>query len=183
SRSSRSAITAARWRAWTRATATCPWRSRPISTRCGAPSTSAWEAWSEPRVSEEGKEDGPSTRAVHGGDPRPKPGFSITAPLVLSSTYTFAKTSDLVAFMEGRAARGEEYGRYGNPTRDAVERRLAALEGAEAACLFASGMAAVTTTLLALLRRDSHLVFTSDCYRKTRQFAARVLGRLGVAYG
>jgi cystathionine gamma-synthase len=133
-------------------------------------------------VSDDPKEQGPSTRAVHGGDPRPKPSFSITAPVVLSSTYTFPKTSDLVAFMEGHTARGEEYGRYGNPTREAVERRLAALEGAEAACLFASGMAAVTTTLFALLRKDSHVVFTSDCYRKTRQFADAVLRRLGIAY-
>jgi len=133
-------------------------------------------------VSEDPKEDGPSTRAVHGGDQRPKPGFSVTPPVVLSSTYTFPKTSDLVAFMEGRTPRGQEYGRYGNPTREAVESRLAALEGAEAACLFASGMAAVTTTLLALLRRDSHVVFTSDCYRKTRQFADAVLRRLGIAF-
>ena len=133
-------------------------------------------------MSDDPKDEGPSTRAVHGGDPRPKPGFSVTAPVVLSSTYTFPQTSDLVAFMEGRSARGEEYGRYGNPTREAVERRLATLEGAEAACLFASGMAAVTTTLFALLRKDSHLVVTNDVYRKTRQFADAVLRRLGIAY-
>jgi cystathionine gamma-synthase len=133
-------------------------------------------------VSDDPKEDGPSTRAVHGGDPRPRASFSITSPVVLSSTYTFPRTSDLVAFMEGQTPRGEEYGRYGNPTREAVERRLAALEGAPAACLFASGMAAVTTTLIALLRKDSHVVFTSDCYRKTRQFADAVLRRLGIGY-
>jgi len=125
--------------------------------------------------------EGPSTRAVHGGEPRPKGDFSITPPLVLSSTFTFAKTADLVEYMEGRAARGEEYGRYGNPTRQAAEAKLAALEGAEAACLFASGMAAVTTTLLAMLRSETHVVFTDDCYRKTRQFAEAVLKKLGVA--
>jgi cystathionine gamma-synthase len=125
---------------------------------------------------------GASTRSVHGGEPRPKPHFSITPPVVLSSTYAFPTTHDLVEFMEGRADRGEEYGRYGNPTREAVEARLAALEGAEAACLFASGMAAVTTTLLALLRREAHVVFTNDCYRKTRQFADAVLRRLGIEY-
>jgi cystathionine gamma-synthase len=123
---------------------------------------------------------GPSTRAVHGGERRPRPHFSITPPLVHSSTYTFAKTRDLIEFMEGRSQRGPEYGRYGNPTREAVEAKLAALEGAEAAALFSSGMAAVTTTLLAVLRRDVHVVFTDDCYRKTRQFAAAVLGKLGI---
>jgi cystathionine gamma-synthase len=123
---------------------------------------------------------GPSTRAVHGGEPRPQPHFSITPPIVHSSTYTFPKTQDLVDFMEGRVERGEEYGRYGNPTRAAVEAKLAALEGAESAVLFSSGMAAVTTTLLALLRRDAHVVFTNDCYRKSRQFAATVLRKMGV---
>jgi len=63
-----------------------------------------------------------------------------------------------------------------------VEAKLAALEGAESALLFSSGMAAVTTTLLAMLRRDAHVVFTNDCYRKTRQFAGQVLKKFGVAY-
>lgn len=123
---------------------------------------------------------GQSTLSVHGGDPRPHPGFSITPPIVHSSTYTFPKTQDLIDFMEGRSQRNEEYGRYGNPTQHAVEARLAALEGAEAGLLFPSGMCAVTTTLLAMLRKDSHVVFTNDCYRKTRQFADTVLRRYGV---
>jgi cystathionine gamma-synthase len=126
------------------------------------------------------EEEGPSTRAVHGGEPRPKGEFSITPPLVFSSTFTFPKTRDVVEFMEGRAERGEEYGRYGNPTRRAVEAKLCALEGAEAACLFSSGMAAVTTALLAMLRSDAHVIFTDDCYRKTRQFADAVLKKMGV---
>jgi cystathionine gamma-synthase len=99
---------------------------------------------------------------------------------VHSSTYTFPKTHDLIEYMEGRADRGEEYGRYGNPTQQAVEAKLAALDSGEAALLFSSGMAAVTTTLLAMLRKDAHVVFTNDCYRKTRQFADTVLRRLGV---
>lgn len=126
-------------------------------------------------------DEGPSTRAVHGGEPRPKGEFSVTPPLVLSATFTFPKTRDLVEYMEGRAERGEEYGRYGNPTRQAVEAKLCALEGAEAACLFSSGMAAVTTTLLALLRSGAHVVLTDDCYRKTRQFAESVLKKMGIA--
>jgi cystathionine gamma-synthase len=127
------------------------------------------------------KNTGESTRAVHGGEKRPRAQFSITAPIVHSSTYTFPKTQDLVDFMDGKVERGEEYGRYGNPTQHAVEAKLAALEGAEAALLFSSGMAAVTCTLLAMLRRESHVVFTNDCYRKTRQFADTVLKKFGVA--
>lgn len=128
------------------------------------------------------KKPGPSTRAVHGGESRPRPDFSITSPIVHSSTYTFPTTKDLVDYMEGKVVRGEEYGRYGNPTRAAVEAKLAALEGAEAGVLFASGMAAVTTTLLAMIRKDAHVVFTNDCYRKTRQFAGTVLKKIGVSY-
>src|SRR5262245_52611704 len=114
---------------WRRATPTSPWSSPPSSTRSAGPSTPAWPRPPRPPVSDE--TEGPSTRAVHGGEPRPKGDFSITPPLVLSSTFTFPKTADLVEYMEGRAARGEEYGRYGNPTRQAVEGKLAALEGAE----------------------------------------------------
>jgi cystathionine gamma-synthase len=131
-------------------------------------------------MTKERKDEGPSTRAVHGGEVRPKAYFSITTPVVHSSTYTFPKTRDLIDFMEGNTQRGEEYGRYGNPTQQEVQAKLAALDGAEAALLFSSGMAAVTTTLLAMLRKDSHVVFTNDCYRKTRQFADQVLRRLGV---
>ncbi len=82
--------------------------------------------------------------------------------------------------MSGDEARTPEYGRYGNPTVAAVEAKLAALEGAGAAVLFASGMAAVTTTLLALVRSGQHVVMTSDVYRKTRLFAGGFLARFGV---
>jgi len=133
-------------------------------------------------MSDENPREGFSTRSVHGGERRPKASFSITTPLIQSSTYTFPKTQDLVDFMEGRVERGEEYGRYGNPTRQEVESRLAALEGAEAGLLFSSGMAAVTTVLLAMLRSESHVVFTNDCYRKTRQFAQTVLKKFGIGF-
>ncbi len=145
------------------------------------PSTSGSRGSGKSTMSkEEKKPSGLSTQAVHGGEVRPKAFFSITTPVVHSSTYTFPKTQDLIDFMEGKVQRSEEYGRYGNPTQHEVEAKLAALEGAEAALLFSSGMAAVTTTLLAMLRQGAHVVFTNDCYRKTRQFADTVLRRLGV---
>jgi cystathionine gamma-synthase len=103
----------------------------------------------------------------------------MTPPVVFSSTFTFTKTKDRIDHAEGRVDRGEEYGRYGNPTQSAVEAKLAALEGGEAALLFSTGMAVITTTLLAELRQGAHAIFTDDCYRKTRQFAAEVLPRLG----
>lgn len=123
---------------------------------------------------------GTSTTAVHGGEPDVRDDRSLTTPIVQSSAYPFADTAELVRYMEGEIERPHEYGRYGNPTVSAVEAKLAALEGGEAAVLMASGMAAITTTLLAMLRSGQHVVFTSDVYRKTRQFARQVLARYGV---
>src|SRR6185436_16228709 len=73
-----------------------------------------------------------------------------------------------------------EYGRYGNPTQRVAERKLAALEGAEDGLLFSSGMAAITTTLFAMLSKGTHVVITDDAYRRTRQFLLQVLRRYGV---
>lgn len=122
---------------------------------------------------------GPSTRAVHGGEPRRKLADAATEPIVQTATYTFADTAELVAYFEGRLER-EEYGRYGNPTQRVAERKLAALEGAEDGLLFASGMAAITTTLFAMLSKGAHVVVTDDAYRRTRQFLLQTLRRYGV---
>lgn len=123
---------------------------------------------------------GPSTRAVHGGEPRVRKERSITAPLVMSSTYPFDHTQELVDFMTGQIERPHEYGRYGNPTVAAAEAKLAALEGADDAVLMASGMAAITSTLWAMLRSGQHVLFTADVYRKTRVFASSMLQKFGV---
>ena len=123
---------------------------------------------------------GASTTSVHGGEPRVRVGRSITPPVVRSATYPFENTAELVAFMEGRIERPQEYGRYGNPTVTEVEARLAALEGGDGAVLMSSGMAAVTTTLMSMLRAGQHVVFTADVYRKTRLFAKTILAKFGV---
>src|SRR5580698_3385758 len=85
---------------------------------------------------------GPSTVAVHAGEQRQKTGNSITDPIFVASTYTFADTQSVIQFIEEKQPR-EEYGRYGNPSERVVERKLAALEGGEAALLFSSGMSAL----------------------------------------
>ena len=129
---------------------------------------------------------GPSTRAIHDGADRVKrTEHSITIPIVQSATYTFEDTADLTGFMHDKVWKGttngrEEYGRYGNPTVMAVEKKLAQLDGAEDAVLFASGMAALTTILLASLPTGAHLIMTDDCYRRTRQFCETWLLRLGI---
>jgi len=127
---------------------------------------------------------GQSTRAVHAGEHRPYPHNSLTPPIVQSATFTFNDTADLRNFMDQRmwgVKDGRiEYGRYGNPTIAAVEEKLAALEVGEDALLFSSGMAAITTTLLSILRAGQHIIITADAYRRTRQFCNTFLGRLGI---
>jgi len=122
---------------------------------------------------------GIATIAIHGGEARAKPHDALTTPIACTATYTFSSTAALRDHFEGRVER-EEYGRYGNPTVRTAERKLAALDGAEDCALFASGMAALTTTLLAMLKSGDHVVLTSDVYRRTRQFVGSFLARFGI---
>lgn len=121
-----------------------------------------------------------STESVHAGRNKKNDSSAVTIPIVHSAPFHFDSTAELMDFMEGRSGRIQpEYGRMGNPTTSAVEKRLAALENAERAILFSSGMAAVTTLFLALLSKGDHLVLTDDCYKKTRLFAS-FLGKYGI---
>jgi cystathionine gamma-synthase len=122
---------------------------------------------------------GDSTRAVHGGEREHQTSESVTTPIHQTSTFWFPDAETLRAYQEGRIDR-DEYGRYGNPTWRAVERKLCEFEGAEEAVLFASGMCAATTLFLALLPRGGHLIVTSDCYRRTREFIETYLRKLDV---
>ena len=132
----------------------------------------------------EPKEQGGSTRSVHSGTQRAKGYNSLVTPVVQTATFTFRDTQELIDYMErktwGDGEDREEYGRYGNPTVNAVERKLAALDGGDDAILYASGMAAVTSLLLTVLPTGAHIVMTNDCYRRTRQFCQTILKRLGI---
>ena len=120
-----------------------------------------------------------STLAVQGGEDRQKPGDSITDPIFLASTFTFADTNSVIEFIEQKLPR-EEYGRYGNPSEKVVERKLAALEGAESAILFSSGMAAIVGLLMAKLSAGDEIVFFDECYHRSRQFCREHFSRFGV---
>jgi len=123
---------------------------------------------------------GAATSSVHGGELRQQEANAITTPIYQTSTFWFKNSREVMDYQEGRTNR-EEYGRYGNPTWRAVERKLSELEGGEETVLFASGMCAATTTFLTLLGNDTHLIVTNDCYRRTRQFIDEYLGRMGVS--
>ncbi|MHB9106852.1 MAG: trans-sulfuration enzyme family protein [Armatimonadota bacterium] len=120
-----------------------------------------------------------STRAIHAGEERRRYADSITTPIIQAATYTFADTKDIEAYTKGGKERFE-YGRYGNPTEKIAMRRLADLEGAEDAVVCSSGMSAVTTTLLTLLKSGDHMVITDDAYKKTLEFCHSYIQRFGI---
>lgn len=124
------------------------------------------------------------TDAVHGGHEGPYAHNAVAPPIVQTATFAFQNTADLKQFMEGADADPDrtEYARNANPTVRAVERRVAALDGAEDALLFASGMAAITTSVLALVKAGDHVILFRDAYRKTRLFVAKTLARFGVEH-
>ena len=122
------------------------------------------------------------TLSVHAGEPRKKADDSLITPIVLTTAYPFEDTAELHRYFRGEHERGEEYGRYGNPTQRVAEAKLAALEGAAAAMLSSTGMSAIVTTLLAMVKPGMHLVITSDSYRKTRVFVREFLARFGVEH-
>jgi cystathionine beta-lyase/cystathionine gamma-synthase len=123
-------------------------------------------------------EAGLSTRAVHAGEPRVATG-PLDAPLVLSSAFAFADAETAAA-----AFRGENdahiYGRWGTPTVEALEAKVAALEGGEAAVATASGMAAISGALLTLCRAGDHVVAPRALYGETARLLRERLPRYGI---
>ena len=122
---------------------------------------------------------GLATRSVHAGEDRAHYADALTTPIVQTSTYAFKNSSEIAAFGGGEKERFE-YGRYGTPTEKVAQQRLAALEGAEDCVLFASGMSAITTTILALVHSRDHIVITDDAYKRTLEFCSQYLQRFGV---
>jgi cystathionine gamma-synthase len=131
------------------------------------------------------------TTAVHGNiqSRKANPHHALVTPILQTATYTFANTADLIDYqqsmLEGNGGGRIDYARYGNPSIKKVEQRLVALEAGDLpgqydALLFPTGMTAVTNTLLSILPTGSHVIFTDDSYRKTRQFCQTFLKRLGI---
>ena len=121
-----------------------------------------------------------STLAVHAGeDQETKPRGAVADPIFCASTYAFSDTQALIDFIVQKQPR-EEYARYGNPTEKTVERKLAILEGAEAAVLYATGMAAVSGLLLARLNAGDELLLFDELYQRTRELCENELSRFGI---
>lgn len=114
---------------------------------------------------------GPSTLAVHAGAPAARPGAPVVSPLVSSATFHNLPEPD-----------GEVlYGRYANTENHRlVGARIAALEGAEAALVVGSGMAAITLTILTFAGAGDHIVAAHSLYGGTHALLTSELPRLGI---
>ncbi len=112
-------------------------------------------------------------------DERKQAKKSLAPPIFQTATFTFDNSDDLEAFHSGETD-AFFYTRYGNPTNEAAERRLALMEGAEASLLYASGMAAVSSVFLSLLAPNARIVIPQESYRHTRDIAEGLLKRYGV---
>ncbi len=109
---------------------------------------------------------GPATRLIHEGESDLGVAVPLVTPIYETTTFLFDNAREVVAFNEGRSSK-YLYSRHGNPSITGVERKLAALNNAEAALVFASGMAAVSTTLMALLKAGDEVVCSAAIYGAT----------------
>jgi len=120
------------------------------------------------------------TIAIHSGERNKKRQHRpVTTPIEQTAAYYFDDTQQIIDFHEGKLE-GIKYGRYGCPTQHAVEEKMARLENAERALAFSSGMAAFTTTILALVKKREHIIYTDDCYRNIRRFFVEMLPHYGI---
>jgi len=118
----------------------------------------------------------PETEAVRGGTDLHRKNGPLTTPIYQTSTFEVTDCDQQV-----RATSTDMfYTRYGNPTHTVAENAIAELEGTDAALLFASGMNAITTSILALLKSGDHIVAQRDIYGGATKFLSQWLPRLGV---
>jgi cystathionine beta-lyase/cystathionine gamma-synthase len=116
------------------------------------------------------------TEAVRGAGDLSKKNGPLSTPIYQTSTFEVTDTEQQVRVTHTDMF----YTRYGNPTHTVAESAIAELEGTDAALLFASGMCAVTTTVLALLKSGDHIVSQRDIYGGVTKFFTQWLPKLGI---
>ncbi len=136
----------------------------------------------------DGKKPKPATLMMsHGYDPRLSEG-AVKPPLFLTSTYAFPNAAAGKRHFEALAGRGEQpgnpdalvYSRFNGPNQQILEERLALYEGGESALAFSSGMAAISTLLLALCRPGDVVVHSGPLYAATETVIREILAAFGV---
>jgi cystathionine beta-lyase/cystathionine gamma-synthase len=123
-----------------------------------------------------------STRAIKAASRVPDaPQPPVNVPIYATSTFEVADATELAELLEF-ARPGHSYSRYSNPTHDALERALAELEGAEAALVTASGMAAIHGVVLSILRSGDEILIPHAVYGGTIALARSILERSGIGH-
>jgi cystathionine beta-lyase/cystathionine gamma-synthase len=122
---------------------------------------------------------GLATKLIHGAASDLGDAVPLTTPIYETTTFVFESAREVVDYNEGRSKK-YLYSRYDNPTNVTVERKLAALDGADAALLFPSGMAAIATLLMTHARAGDEVVCSAAVYGGTFHLLDEVLRRLGV---
>jgi methionine-gamma-lyase len=121
-----------------------------------------------------------ATLAVHAGEAPCQATGALDTPIYQSTTFVSANADEMAA-VYGEQKPGYMYTRYGNPTIHALEAKLAALEGGEAALATASGMAAVSTAILGYVKTGDHVVAARSLYGATYNFLNKKLPRMGAS--
>lgn len=122
------------------------------------------------------KFDHPETQATRGAADLSKKNGPMATPIYQTSTFEVRDNEEQLRV----TGSDSYYTRYGNPTNTVAEKTVAELEGVDAALTFASGMGAITTTILALLKAGDHIVAQRDIYGGTHKFLSQWLPKLGV---
>jgi cystathionine gamma-synthase len=122
---------------------------------------------------------GSGTRAVWGGEEGPLWAGATQVPVVHSVSFGYDDVDEWLAVAQGRKP-GHIYSRNTNPTVHAFEEKVRILEGADAATSFATGMAAISSTLFTLLAPGSRVVSIKDCYGGTSKIFSEFLPRYGI---
>jgi cystathionine beta-lyase/cystathionine gamma-synthase len=118
----------------------------------------------------------PETAAVHGAADLEKKNGPVTTPIYQTSTFEVTDNDE----QQRVTSTDRYYTRWGNPTNTVAEETLAALEGVEGARTFASGMGAITSTILALVKSGDHIVAQRDIYGGVTKFFSEWLPKMGI---
>jgi cystathionine beta-lyase/cystathionine gamma-synthase len=122
---------------------------------------------------------GPATKLIHAGETDRGDPIPLTTPIYETTTFVFKNAQEVLAYNEGRSDR-YLYSRYENPTLVSVERKLAALDRADTALLFSSGMGATATILLAHVKSGDEVVCSAAIYGGTLHLLNDLLSQLGI---
>ncbi|MFI5087538.1 MAG: trans-sulfuration enzyme family protein [Terriglobales bacterium] len=120
-----------------------------------------------------------ATHCVHAGEERHGTNASLTTDIAQTAVFVMPSLDELRRYAEGKS-QAYMYSRYGNPTTTVAEQKIAALEGAEACVVTASGMAAELATLMAVCESGDEIVSMLDLYGGTTKLLQNVLPRFGI---